>query len=287
MVADVLVAVGHHRAAAVPPFSANDVHLCRQERVRVPNNGPDVEVVVPVFDRDVKRMTAIVQVGNDRLVPPVAILIGDVAMVAGRKQRRIKARIIRPRLRMWANARPCNSLVLWHVHGRMIAGIMQIRPATAADLGQINDLYNHYIATSAATFDLEPKTLQWRQNWFERFGSGGRYRLLVADQDGVVQGYACSTQHRDKAAYDPSVETSVYVAHVAIGGGIGSQLYTALFKELSNEDVHRALAGITLPNDGSVALHQRFGFERAGVFTEQGRKFDRYWDVAWYERPMR
>jgi phosphinothricin acetyltransferase len=68
--------------------------------------------------------------------------------------------------------------------------------------------------------------------------------------------------------------------------GAGSRLYDGLFKALEGEDVHRAYAGIALPNPASIALHERFGFKRVAHLTEQGRKFDRFWDVAWYEKPI-
>jgi phosphinothricin acetyltransferase len=101
-----------------------------------------------------------------------------------------------------------------------------------------------------------------------------------------VIGYASSSRFRTKAAYDTSVETSVYLAPDAVGRGVGSLLYEKLFKALEGEDAHRAYAGIALPNPASIGLHERFGFKRAGHFTEQGRKFGRYWDVAWYEKPL-
>ena len=71
------------------------------------------------------------------------------------------------------------------------------------------------------------------------------------------------------------------------GRGLGVRLYAALFDRLADEDVHRAVAGITLPNPASIALHRRFGFRDVGVFSENGRKLGRYWDVAWLERDLR
>ncbi len=167
-----------------------------------------------------------------------------------------------------------------------------IRPAEERDLAELVRLYNHYIEHSPATFDLVPHTIDDRRPWFDAFDRVGRHRLLVAEavradgdvRTGRVVGFASSRQFRAKAAYDPSVEVSVYVAHDALGHGIGGALYTELLPTLRTEPgVHRALAGITLPNDASAALHERFGFERIGVFREVGYKFDRYWDVAWYE----
>jgi phosphinothricin acetyltransferase len=78
----------------------------------------------------------------------------------------------------------------------------------------------------------------------------------------------------------------VYVAHDRLGSGIGHDLYTALFADLATEDIHRACAGITLPNPASEKLHRRFGFRPVGRFSEQGRKFGRYWDVAWFEKDV-
>jgi len=83
------------------------------------------------------------------------------------------------------------------------------------------------------------------------------------------------------------VETSIYCAPEATGRGIGAMMYQVLFDALKNEDIHRMLAGITLPNDASIRLHRRFGFTEVGVFSENGRKLDRYWDVVWMQRPLR
>ena len=82
------------------------------------------------------------------------------------------------------------------------------------------------------------------------------------------------------------METSAYLAPELVGKGAGSRLYKALFDSLEGEDVHRAYGGIALPNPASIALHEKFGFKRVALFTEQGRKFGRYWDVAWYEKAL-
>lgn len=151
---------------------------------------------------------------------------------------------------------------------------------------QLTDLYNHYILGSPATFDIEPFTLEARKKWFSHYGVTGRHRLFVATDEGVVLGFASSSPFRPKAAYETSVETSVYISDGQTGRGIGKALYAKLLEELGAEDVHRAYAGITMPNPASVALHESFGFRQVAYFSEQGRKFGRYWDVAWYERRM-
>jgi phosphinothricin acetyltransferase len=158
--------------------------------------------------------------------------------------------------------------------------------AAVDDLDAVNDIYNHYVRTSAATFDVEPRSMDWRRGWYDAFAERGRHRLLVAREGPLVLGYASSSPYRDRPAYDPSVLTSVYVDPARTGGGIGRALYDALLSELEAEDVHRAYAGITMPNPASVRLHERCGFRRVGYFSEQGRKFGRFWDVAWYQRAV-
>jgi phosphinothricin acetyltransferase len=168
----------------------------------------------------------------------------------------------------------------------VINAALEVRGAIDDDLEALNAIYNQYIAETHYTFDLEPYTMDARREWFSHFAGAGRYRLLVGLHDDQVIGYASSSRFRLKAAYEPSVETSIYLAPEAVGRGAGTRLYGALFKALEGEDVHRAFAGVSLPNPASIALHERFGFKRVGVFTEQGRKFGRYWDVAWYEKPL-
>jgi phosphinothricin acetyltransferase len=163
---------------------------------------------------------------------------------------------------------------------------VDVRPATLDDLAAVNDIYNQYVAETHYTFDVEPMTMDARLEWFTHYATIGRHRLVVAVSDGHVIGYACSSRFRPKPGYETSVETSIYLAPESVGRGAGSRLYEALFKTLEGEDVHRAYAGIALPNPASVAVHERFGFKRVAHFTEQGHKFGRYWDVAWYEKTL-
>ena len=161
-----------------------------------------------------------------------------------------------------------------------------IRSAVQADLARLTEIYNYYVLTSPATFDLEPLTIEQRAGWFLEHAGTGRHRLLVADEEGLVVGYASTSRFRDRAAYDTTVEASIYCAPEAVGRGIGRALYRELFAAIAPEDVNRIVAGITLPNDPSVALHRSFGFIQVGAFSQNSRKFDRYWDVAWFERPL-
>lgn len=163
---------------------------------------------------------------------------------------------------------------------------MLIRPGQADDLPQVNEIYNHYVRETPITFDIELITMAQRTEWFGHYDVVGRHRLLVATTDDRVHGYATSSPWHQRRAYETSVETSIYLSPDATGRGIGSALYARLFEELAGEDVHRAYGGMTMPNPASIALHERFGFERVAYFTEQGRKFDRYWDVAMYEKAL-
>ena len=169
---------------------------------------------------------------------------------------------------------------------QLSSGKVTVRHASEQDLAQLNDIYNRYVIETHFTFDIEPMTLDARRAWFEHYDTTGRHRVVVGLSDSSVVGYACSSRWRPKPAYETSVETSIYVGPDAVGRGIGTRLYEELFKQLQGEDVHRAYAGIALPNQASIALHERFGFKRVAHFTEQGRKFDRYWDVGFYEKPL-
>ena len=163
---------------------------------------------------------------------------------------------------------------------------VSVRAAQLADLPRLTEIYNFYVVNTPVTFDIEPYTVDARATWLNQFATAGRYRLLVAEQDGSLLGYAGTTRFRAKAAYDPTVETTIYCAPEAIGRAVGSLLYSALFEAIAGKDIHRIVAGYTLPNPASSALHERFGFDRVGIFCENGRKFGRYWDVAWNERPL-
>ena len=160
-----------------------------------------------------------------------------------------------------------------------------VRIAVRSDLPRLTEIYNHYVLHTPVTFDIEAYSTETRAAWFEQFAANGRYRLLVAENDGTVLGYAGTTRFRAKAAYDTTVETTIYCAPDAVGKGIGARLNSALFASIAAEDVHRVLAGYTMPNAASQALHERCGFKPVGIFREVGRKFGRYWDVAWTERP--
>jgi phosphinothricin acetyltransferase len=161
-----------------------------------------------------------------------------------------------------------------------------VRRGEAGDLPRLTEIYNHYIINTPITFDIEPITVEQRRPWFEQHAGSGRHQLFVAEEEGRVLGYADTHQFRTKAAYDTSVESTVYLAPEATGRGIGTVLYATLFDAISNLGLRMALAGVTLPNDASLALHERFGFTPIGVMHDVGYKFGRFWDVGWYEKRL-
>lgn len=161
-----------------------------------------------------------------------------------------------------------------------------IRRAMPGDLPTLLDIYNHYVRETAITFDIEPRTLAQRQAWFDGFSAQGRYQCFVAVKEGRAVGWASSHPYNERAAYETTVSSSVYLAPGVTGQGLGRRLYAALFDALAGEDIHRIFGGITLPNAPSVRLHQSFGFAQIGIYQEVGRKFGRYWDVGAYLKTM-
>jgi phosphinothricin acetyltransferase len=160
------------------------------------------------------------------------------------------------------------------------------RPVEAGDLQALTDIYNHYVRETSVTFDIEPRTLEQRRQWLDGFAATGRYRCFVAVKDGSPLGWASSHRYHERAAYDSTVLTSVYLAPDMTRQGLGRKLYATLFGALEKEDVHRAIGSITVPNDASLGLHRATGFQQVGIYREVGRKFGRYWDVATWLRPM-
>ncbi|MDC2959052.1 MULTISPECIES: GNAT family N-acetyltransferase [Streptomyces] len=165
---------------------------------------------------------------------------------------------------------------------------VQVRPGVESDLEALTDIYNHYVRETPITFDTAVFTPQERRPWLLSHPEDGPYRLMVATEADTqeILGYATSSPYRAKPAYGTSVETTVYVAPHAGRRGIGTLLYKALFEALADEDLHRAYAGVAQPNEASTRLHERFGFRHVGTYREVGRKFGRYWDVAWYEKEL-
>jgi phosphinothricin acetyltransferase len=161
-----------------------------------------------------------------------------------------------------------------------------VRPGEEHDLPTLTGIYNHFVEHSVATFDVEPFTVEQRRAWFGHYAVTGPHRLLVGELEGRVAGYATSGVFRTKPCYARSVETTIYCDPAATGRGLGSALYRRLLDVLEGEGVHRAYAGVALPNEASDRLHRRFGFREIGTWTEVGHKHGRWVDVRWYERAL-
>ncbi|HEU5044458.1 MAG TPA: GNAT family N-acetyltransferase [Nocardioidaceae bacterium] len=158
-----------------------------------------------------------------------------------------------------------------------------IRPAVETDLSDIATIYNHEVATSVATFDLEPPTPTY---WQQKLAGNhpGDHLLVAVDGDDDVVGYAYSWSYRPRPAYHLTRETSIYLDPSARGRGIARRLYPALLDTMATSGVHTAVALVAQPNPGSVALHKACGFEHVGTMREVGYKFDRWIDVEWYQK---
>jgi phosphinothricin acetyltransferase len=161
-----------------------------------------------------------------------------------------------------------------------------VRRAEVADVPALLEIYNYYVNHTHVTFDLDPRTLDQRLAWFATFDVTGLYQCFVAVRGGKLMGWASSVPFKERAAYQTSVETSIYLAPDEVGRRMGLRLYCALFDALAQTDAHRAYGGISQPNEASVRLHERMGFVRIGTYGEVGRKFGQFWDVAIYERAI-
>ena len=160
-----------------------------------------------------------------------------------------------------------------------------VRDATEADVPAMNAIYNEYIVDSHVSFDTEAWTDAERLAWFRsRIGSG--YPVLVAVLDGAVIGTSWSGPWRDKAAYRGSVETTVVLGPGESGAGAGSLLYRRLHEELRERGFHTAIGVIALPNDASIALHAKLGYERVGVLHDVGFKDGRFHSTLLMEKPL-
>lgn len=163
---------------------------------------------------------------------------------------------------------------------------MTIRPVNVSDAPQIAEIYNHYIASSYSTFEIEPIDVIEMENRIDEFLVAG-YPYFVCEDNAEIVGYAYGHQFRARPAYRYSVEVSVYAKPGHEGKGIGTILYEVLFAEIKTGDFHAIIAGISLPNDASVRLNEKFRLEKVAHFSEVGRKFERWIDVGYWELILR
>ncbi len=159
-----------------------------------------------------------------------------------------------------------------------------IRSVRIGDAAAIAAIYRPIVEASTISFEEVAPGPQEMARRIAEIASA--YPWFVAEREGNVAGYAYASRHRERAAYRYSVDVSVYVAENARKAGIASALYATLFEQLSERGFHRAFAGIALPNDASIALHRRFGFEPVGIYREVGWKFGGWLDVEWLQKAL-
>jgi phosphinothricin acetyltransferase len=157
-----------------------------------------------------------------------------------------------------------------------------LRPASTADAASVCAIYNTYIAATTISFEEEAVS---EQDMAQRIADVGAAGLpwFVLEVEGKLAGYAYATRWRVRPAYRHSVESTIYLDQAFVGQGLGRVLYGALLDELRKREVHRVIGGIALPNEGSIGLHEHFGFRKVAHFTEVGMKFGRWIDVGYWE----
>ncbi len=160
----------------------------------------------------------------------------------------------------------------------------RVRPATPADGAGCAAVYRPYVQGTAISFELEPPSADEMAARIAH--TLARTPWLVAEVDGRVCAYAYGSRHRERPAYDWTVETAVYVDEAFTGRGLGRAAMTALLEILRLQGFHLAVAGITAPNAASVALHRALGFERIGEFEAMGWKSGAWHGVEWFAREL-
>jgi L-amino acid N-acyltransferase YncA len=162
---------------------------------------------------------------------------------------------------------------------------MTIRPADPdRDAAACAAIYAPSVEATPISFELDPPDAAEFARRIARYGA--THQFLVAEEGGGVVGYAYACRWAERAAYDWSVEVSVYIDAAHQGQGIGRALYAELFDRLAAQGFRIAVAGVTLPNPASIALHESMGFEPVGAFRDVGWKEGAWRDVDYWQRPL-
>lgn len=154
-----------------------------------------------------------------------------------------------------------------------------IRNVNLDDAGQICEIYNYYVLNTIVTFEESPVAEEEMKDRIRQI----KLPWIVYVENSQVTGYAYASEWKSRCAYKNSLETTVYLKNGESGKGIGSLLYTELINRLKAMNYHALIGGISLPNEASIALHEKFGFDKIGQFREVGNKFDRWIDVGYWE----
>ena len=156
-----------------------------------------------------------------------------------------------------------------------------IRHATAADAAALCAIYNHYVLSTCISFEVDALSVADMEQRIADISA--RFPWQVHEEQGRILGYAYASQWKPRRAYEYAVESSIYLVPDSAGKGIGSGLYSALLTLLKQAQVHVVMAGIAMPNAGSVALHEKMGFAKVGHFEQVGKKFEQWIDVAYWQ----
>ena len=158
-----------------------------------------------------------------------------------------------------------------------------IRPATLDDASSICNIYNPYITNTVVTFEEEEITEAVIGQRIAQSTADNFPWFVAEDESGNIVGYAYAGKWRDRYSFRFSVEITAYLSTEHTSKGLGTKLYEVLFDELRRRNFHSVIAGITLPNDASIALHEKFSLEKVAHFKEVGLKFDRWLDVGFWQ----
>lgn len=157
-----------------------------------------------------------------------------------------------------------------------------IREVTEQDAQAIADIYNYYILNTTISFEEDTLTASDIIARIRKTKSSG-FSWFVVEQEGEVLGYAYTSKWKERAAYQHTVEVSVYLKHGTSSRGLGKQLYDVLFATFEGSAVHMVMGVIALPNEASIALHEKFGMKKVAHFTEVGKKFGQWIDVGYWQ----
>ncbi len=157
-----------------------------------------------------------------------------------------------------------------------------IREATLSDAPAITSIYNHYVEHSYATMQYEQSDAAFFEEKIEQVLSSGHF-WLVAEEEGEIIGYAYSSAWNPREGYKQTCEVSVYLSPAITAKGWGTKLYTELFERLRRKGIKVIIAVIGLPNEASIALHEKFGMKQVAHFPKMGFKFDKWMDVGYWQ----
>ncbi len=156
-----------------------------------------------------------------------------------------------------------------------------IRKVCIEDAPALCAIYNYYVEKTTITFEEEPLTVSEMQNRIKTVTA--KYPWLVYCKDSCVSGFAYACQWKSRSAYKFSVESAIYLDKTITGKGIGKKLYPELLRLLRAQNIHAVIGGIAIPNDASIALHEKYGFKQIGHFKEVGYKFSKWIDVGYWQ----